>query len=85
MGNLSAKEQGKYMTICLRNGIRLFPVPYGNRYKIVVERHGKAKKGEETYPLKSDKTAIGVYDKIYQLYQQIADNITKPKSATTIN
>lgn len=83
--NVTPRESGRPMALCLKNGIRIYPVPYGNRFKIVIERNGKPTMGAETYPEKTDKTApkdkpvVGVYDKIRELYNDLAAKIEKLK------
>jgi hypothetical protein len=76
------KDESRNMSTCFKNGIRIIPFKYGNLFKIIVERNGKQKKGEDLYPEKSDKHTPGVYDKIHELYRQIANKIDTPQPLT---
>ena len=73
------REAGKAMSKCLKNGIRIYPVPYGYNFKIIIERNGKPKPGKDVFPAKAEKDKPGVFDKIRELYDQIAEKIDKPK------
>lgn len=77
------RQADRAMSLCLKNGIRIYPVPYSaSRYKIVIEQPGmKPSKSDETYPEKSDKHTPGMYDKIREIYRQIAEQLEKPKPA----
>lgn len=74
------------MSLCFKNGIKIYPVPYGaSRFEIVIERPGKApKKSDEKYPEKATKHLPGIYDKILSLYQEIAAKLEKPQPVTTL-
>lgn len=82
MKHLNPREQCKSMSLCFKHGIRIYPVPYGNNFKITVEKKGKPETGDKIfYPetKKDSKTGkilkMGVWDKIWQTYEQIAQNI----------
>jgi len=70
----TARETGQYMSKCLKRGIRVYPVPWGRNFKIVVERNGKPKHGEQIF------NATTVFDKINEIYKQIANNIEKKQT-----
>lgn len=76
------REKDQNMSLCFKNGIRVIPQPFGNRFKIIIERNGKQKPGDQIYPLKSTETETGVYDKLHELYKKIAHNLRNPKPIT---
>ena len=78
------KELAQEMKTCLKNGVRIYPVPYGNNFKIVVERNGKPKPGKDIFPSKAEKGRTGVFDKIRELYSQIAFKINNPEPAKPV-
>ncbi len=77
----NARESFKEMRRCNRAGIRIYPIPWGNRFKIEVDRNGRTKRGSELYPASADKTLPGVYDKIQELYSQISENLNKKETS----
>ena len=77
----TSRETFKDMSRCNRAGIRIYPIPWGSRFKIEIERNGKPKRGEEIYPEKSEKGMPGVYDKIQELYRQISENMEKKQTS----
>ena len=77
------KEAARNMSICFKDGIRILPVPYGTRYKIQVEQEGKNPiLPDNLYPEKSTKTEIGVFDKIQELYAELANRVEKKNTVT---
>lgn len=82
------REAGKAMSICFKNGFRIYPVPYSaSRYKIVTERPRKDPlESEETYSVKPGRNQTGLWEKIEELYGTIAARIEKNrKSVNTLN
>lgn len=84
---MNAREFSSHMSLCLANEIIIYPIYYArHKYKIVIERQGKRKIGDEIFESnarldKSSKTLIPSVDqKIHQLYKQIADTIRKHKA-----
>lgn len=77
--------KGAVMSVCFKKGFYLKPLPWGNRFKIILEEPGqKPKTGSKTYPAKSDEHSTGVFDKMQEMYQQIAfkiQNSNNPKNS----
>lgn len=72
------KEAARNMSLCFKAGIRILPVPYGTRYKIQVEQEGKDPIiPDNLYPEKSTKTETGLYDKIQELYAELAQRVER--------
>lgn len=74
------------MSYCFKHAIRIYPTPYGNNYKITIEKQGKPKTGDKIFFLKTridpktkEVISLGLYEKIWQLYEQIAINIMNSK------
>jgi len=83
----SARQQCKCMSICLKNGVRIYTTRYGNNFKITIEKAGIPKTGKKIFFIKTTRDSktgdvtLGVYDKIWDLYKQIATNIINKKNA----
>jgi len=78
-----------HRTWCIRNEIKIYPIrlePPTERYKIgVITNTASEKIGKQIYPLDTNKTAIGVYDKIKEMQQYFYDlnNITNNEPTVT--
>ncbi|WP_299431526.1 hypothetical protein [uncultured Aquimarina sp.] len=81
---MKGREQSKFMSLCLSEGIVIYPIVYARkRYKIVIETRGIPKEGKEIYPQdpevdkKTKERKPSVYEKIHELYEEIAQNIKR--------
>jgi len=70
-------EQGEYMSKCFKKDIYITPIPHYYKYQIRINSNGVIKISDGLYPLVGDKSSIGLYDKMVDLYRQIAANIDK--------
>lgn len=72
---ISLKEQRSNMSLCFENDIKIIPDPIAGRYKLTMVDNGKRKPSGKTYPAETTKNDIGAWDKLHDLYKQIANNI----------
>lgn len=86
MEKLTPRETGKHMSYCLRHNVRIYPVCHGyNSFKIAIEKNGREKIGKEVYPETTTKKGIGVYDKMWELYETLAKRIEAKKTKYPVN
>ncbi|WP_271728728.1 hypothetical protein [Aquimarina algiphila] len=93
---MNAREQSLNMSLCHKNGIKIYPIVYAkHKYKLVIERNGVPKMGNVVYPQETEfdkKTKeiikLNVYEQIHSLYDEMAikikENLNK-KSNNNLN
>jgi hypothetical protein len=75
---MSPTEQ-QNMSKCNKNEVYVSAQKYDNDFKLLITSNGDTRLTDKTYPLDTNKSSMGVYDKLHDLYRQIAANIDKQK------
>ncbi|QDP52661.1 MAG: hypothetical protein GOVbin3171_22 [Prokaryotic dsDNA virus sp.] len=68
------KEINEEISICLRNGIKVYPIVYDkNHMKVEVDYNGRKKQSSEIYNWKTEQKQMQI--KIIEIYEEIAKRI----------
>jgi hypothetical protein len=69
----------KNMIKCNKNEVFVSVQKHTTDYKLKIRSNGETRLTDDIYPLETNKYRMGVYDKLHDLYRQIAANIDKQK------